>query len=66
MKATITKASDRNYMEPAEFDTLEDLLKFQKEHDCYLVIAPLYELPEGGFYYEVMIADKHITIQEEE
>jgi len=63
MKATITKASDWNYMEPdVEFNTLEDLLKFQEEHDCYLVIAPLYELPEGGFYYEVMIADKHITI----
>ena len=62
MKAKIAKASDYRDVKITEFNTLEDLLKFQEEHDCYLVIAPLYELPEGGFYYEVMIADKHITI----
>ena len=60
MKAVIRKASDWNYTKIEEFNTLEDLLKFQEEAGCVLIIGYSKESIEGKTPYNIMIYDDYI------
>lgn len=59
MKAVIRKASKWDCTEIKEFNTLEDLLKFQEETGCVLIIGYSKESIEGKTPYKIMIYDDH-------
>lgn len=62
MKVKITKASDYNDVKISEFNTLEDLLKFQEECDEELIIARPYKRKNGEKVYDVIVYDDYVEL----
>lgn len=65
MKAKITKASDYRDVKITEFNTLEDLLKFQEECDEELIIARPWKHKNGEKVYNVIIYDDYVEPRQE-
>lgn len=49
MEFLITKTSDEYYKEIKKFESLEDLLNFQKMCDYYIIISPFHKTDYNNY-----------------